>query len=312
MAVRFLDASFPPLERLTVAAPDGALIGLVGLDGSGVSELLHLAAGTATAVAGTIEAPDSRRLIGPLDELDLTPVDLLLLDHPLAQRDAVARARTALEFVRLQRAGTTILLASHEDQLLRSVADEIWWLDGGKLAAQGDPGEVFEAYRRFLADRIRDEGRGECLSLAPSLRRGDGRAELLSIETLDELGQPTATWGSGEQVCVRVSVRYREPVANPVVGIMIRTRIGMEVYGTNTELEKLVFGPCGAGETVKVLFSFRCDLCPRQYTLTAASHDPDGTLHEWVDDALAIQVVDSRFTAGVAKLRAQVTVDRGS
>ena len=33
----------------------------------------------------------------------------------------------------------------------------------------------------------------------------------------------------------------------PVVGIMIRTRIGFEVYGTNTELEKLAPGPVTAG-----------------------------------------------------------------
>jgi lipopolysaccharide transport system ATP-binding protein len=60
-----------------------------------------------------------------------------------------------------------------------------------------------------------------------------------------------------------------------------------------------------------VLFSFRCELCPREYTLTAASHDPDGALHEWLDDALAFMVVDSRSTAGVANLRAKVTVERG-
>jgi lipopolysaccharide transport system ATP-binding protein len=92
---------------------------------------------------------------------------------------------------------------------------------------------------------------------------------------------------------------------------MIRTRIGFEVYGTNTELEKLRLGPRAAGDVLRVLFRFKCDMCPREYTLTAASHDPDGTLHEWLEDALAFLVVDSRFTAGVANLRAEVIVDRG-
>ena len=44
-------------------------------------------------------------------------------------------------------------------------------------------------------------------------------------------------WRSGELAVVRVRVRFRSAVADPVIGIMIRTRIGFEVYGTNTELE---------------------------------------------------------------------------
>lgn len=310
MAIRFRDVSCPPLERLTASAPGGALIGLIGLEGSGLRELLHLAAGVLTPAAGVVEAPASRRLIGATDELDLSPVDLLLLDNSLAACDAVKRARAAMSLLLLRRQGTTILLVSHEEPLLRSLADEIWWLDGGRLAAKGDPGEVLAQYRRFVVERVRAAGQGACLPLPPSLRLGDGRAELVSIETLDQQGRPASVRRSGEQVGVRVRVRYREAVENPVIGIMIRTSIGMEVYGTNTELEKLDFGPRAAGETVAILFSLHCNLCPREYTLTAASHDPDGELHEWLEDAVAFQIVDSRFTAGVAKLRAGVSVQR--
>ncbi len=310
MALAFLDVSLPPLERLNVSAPDGAVIGLIGDDGSGQRTLLGLAAGSLIPVSGTVAAPASRRLLGPASELDLTPVDLLLLEHALAERDAVTRAGAAMELISLRRQGTTVLLLSHEQELLRSLADEIWWLDGGRLAAKGDPGEVLENYRRHVAQRIRARGDSGCMPLSPALRRGDGRAELLSIETLDGGGHPTMAWTSGEPAAVRVTVRYREPVEDPVVGIMIRTRIGFEVYGTNTELEGVKLGPCAGGETLRVLFSFPCDLAPREYTLTAASHDPDGVLHEWLDDALAFVVADSRFTAGVANLRARVTVER--
>ena len=56
-------------------------------------------------------------------------------------------------------------------------------------------------------------------------------------------------------------------------------------------------------------FSFLCDLCPRVYTLTLASHDPDGSAHDWLDDAVAVTVTDERWTAGVANLRAKVTME---
>jgi len=310
MAIAFREVRFGPLEEITVEAPDGVVIGILGEEGCGARELLRLAAGLDRPVEGAVDAPAACRLLGPADRMDLTPVPLLLLDHALAGRDAVQRAQAAFELVRLARAGTTVLLASHEEDLLRSAADELWWLDSGHLAAKGDPGEVLERYRAHVAGRIRELGAAGCALLAPPRRRGDGRAQLLAVETLDDQGNPTMAWSSGEPVSVRVTVQYREAVDDPVVGIMLRTRIGFEVYGTNTELEKLKLGPCQAGEILRVVFSFRCDLCPREYTLTAASHDPDGALHEWLEDAVAFVVTDSRHTAGVACLRATVTVER--
>jgi lipopolysaccharide transport system ATP-binding protein len=94
-----------------------------------------------------------------------------------------------------------------------------------------------------------------------------------------------------------------------VLGMLIRTRIGFEVYGTNTELEGVKIGPRKAGDTIVAEFSFLCDLCPNAYTITLASHDPDGTAHDWLDDALAVTVTDKRSTVGVANLRARVKVE---
>jgi len=57
---------------------------------------------------------------------------------------------------------------------------------------------------------------------------------------------------------------------------------------------------------LRVTWKFRCDLCPGDYTITVASHDPDGLWHDWLEDAVAFAVADDRFTAGVANLRARV------
>lgn len=146
--------------------------------------------------------------------------------------------------------------------------------------------------------------------LVPSFRRGDGRAEALAIETLGSHGKPTIVWKSGEMVSVRATVRFHDDVDDPVLGLMIRTQIDFEVYGTNTQLKGLHLGPRKEGETVTVVFSFLCDLCPHPYTLTLASHDADGTAHDWLDDAVAVTVADDRFTAGVASLRAKVTLEQ--
>ncbi|HLH42172.1 MAG TPA: Wzt carbohydrate-binding domain-containing protein [Bryobacteraceae bacterium] len=263
--------------------PGGGIIGLIGEQGSGIPELLKLAAGQP---------------------------DVIALDHTLAAQDAVARVRTLIELNARRRQGATILLASHELALLESVCDEVWWLSAGALVHKGDPKETIAKYRRHVAEKVRSWGAGAAPELAPAFRRGDGRAELISVETLGSDGLPSMVWKSGENVSVRAAIRFHQPVSQPVIGLMIRTQVGLEVYGTNTELEGVRLGPCSPGEVWNVAFSFRCDLCPRPYTLTLASHDADGTAHDWLDDAVAIAVIDDRYTAGVANLRATVTAER--
>jgi len=308
MAIVFRQVVCAPLEGFDATAPDGALIGVIGEDGAGKRTLLRLAAGLVRPSDGAVEAP-AARLIGAGDALDFSPVGALLMEHALARHDAVVRRQAAIALERLRRAGTTVLLLSHEAALLRELADEVWWIDGGKLAARGDAEEVLGAYAEHVARRMRAWGEGMAAPVAPRLRRGDGRAEVVKLELLGESGQPAAVLRSGEMATARVTVRFREAVADPVVGILIRSRAGVNVYGTNTELERLKLGPCEAGSELRIVYTFRCELCAQEYTLTVASHDPDGVGHDWLDDALAFAVADNRYTAGVANLRAEVKVE---
>jgi lipopolysaccharide transport system ATP-binding protein len=310
MALVFRRVTCAPLEEFDAAAPDGVVIGIIGENGSGKSRLLRLAAGRERPISGIVEVSGTARLLGEEDPLDLSPCPVLLIDQTFARCDLLARERAAITFDRMRRARVTVLVVSHEEELLSRLADEIWWLHQGRLAGRGDPKEMLRAYHKHIADRLRAWGESTNSPIAPRMRRGDGRAEVLRVETIGENGRPTMVWRSGELAAVKVTVRYREEVADPVVGMMIRTRIGLSVYGTNTELEKAKFGPCAAGETVEIVFSFRCELCPEEYTLTVASHDPDGVWHDWLEDAVSFSVTDGRYTAGVANLRARVSLSR--
>ncbi len=307
MALAFRRVSAPPLHEFDAAAPDGVVIGVIGEDGAGKGLLLRLAAGIEAPAAGLVEKSGGARLLGPGDRLSVGLSPILCIEHTFARHDAFVRERAAGELDRLRRAGTTTLLVSHEEDLLRRLSDEIWWIRDGRLAGRGDPDEMLAAYRKHIAGRIRAWGETVIPPLAPRLRRGDGRAEVLKVEPLGENGSPTMLWRSGELAVVNVTVRFRAAVADPVIGIMIRTRIGLNVYGTNTELERVKLGPRAAGDTLRVSFAFRCELCPEEYTLTVASHDPDGVWHDWLEDAVAFAVTDDRYTAGVANLRAQVS-----
>jgi lipopolysaccharide transport system ATP-binding protein len=296
MPLAFRRVTSHPLVDLDATAPDGVVIGVIGENGSGKSKLLRLAAGIESPATGKVERSG--------------PEPVVLFGETLAGYDALDREKTAVAFDSLRREGKTVLLISHEEALLRRLTDEIWWLHQGRLAGRGDPEEILSAYRKHIAERLRAWGATAAMPLTPRWRRGDGRAEILSVETIGETGQPTIVWRSGELAVVKVRVHFREAVADPVIGIMIRTRIGLNVYGTNTELERVKIGPCAAGDIRELSYAFRCELCPENYSLTVASHDPDGVWHDWLEDAVSFAVSGDRYTAGVANLRATVTVTR--
>jgi lipopolysaccharide transport system ATP-binding protein len=277
-------------RALGLTAPDGSIIGVI-LEGSGAE----------------LSAPGIKR-IGP-DDLISDDATNVILDHTLSRLDAVAKAKAVSRLLQRRRAGATFVLVTHDEALLESCADEIWWLRDDKLVGRGDPLEVLAQYRRYVAETLRESGRNREAVIAPVLRDGDGRAVLHGIELLGADGAPAVVWRSGENAAIRVTVRFTSEVADPVVGILIRTRIGLNVYGTNTELENIHFGPVRAGDTVRVTYRFRCELCSGDYTVTAASHDPDGVWHDWLEDAVAFSVSDERYTAGVANLRAQVAAE---
>ncbi|MBI2687603.1 MAG: Wzt carbohydrate-binding domain-containing protein [Acidobacteria bacterium] len=310
MAIHFRDASLAPLQQVTVSAPDGAVIGVIGEDASGARQLLRIATGLEPAHSGEVRFDVPARYLGPVDAPQFSSVSTLAIDHTLSNCDALIRARAFTEIDRLRRTGATILIASHDLDMLHQIADEIWWVHDGRLYAKGDSREVTARYLQHIAARHRAWGESVSAPLSPALRRGDGRAEIVSIETLGANAQPTGVLRSGEPMFVRITVRFQSVVDNPVIGMMIRTRIGSEVYGTNTELERYPLGAMQPGQVVRVTYSFPCQLCPQEYTITAASHDPNGVWHDWVEDALAFAVSDSRYTAGVANLRAEVTAER--
>jgi lipopolysaccharide transport system ATP-binding protein len=198
-----------------------------------------------------------------------------------------------------------VLFVSHDLGLVKQLSDRTILLLDGRIEAEGAPHEVINRYIGLVLEKqppaIEKDGR-----VRASFRHGDGSSEVVGVEILNARGEPVAAVASGECVTVRVRSRFHAAKSDPMVGILIRTRIGIEVYGTNTRLEQVALGDFQPGDELEVDFRMECWLTPQAYTLTVATQNADGTSHDWLDDAIAIEVVDRRAAAGVANLRARV------
>jgi lipopolysaccharide transport system ATP-binding protein len=234
--------------------------------------------------------------------------DILIVDEALAVGDAVFANRCIRKFEELRKRHVTVLFVSHDLGLVKHLSQRAILLVNGAIRAQGDASEVTNRYIGLVLERQRrDEEPDRKPSLLRSERRhGDGISEISQIEILDALGNPTRLIQTGDEVTVRVRARFRHPSPAPMIGILMRTRIGMDVFGTNTQLEGIDLGPAAAGETLTLEFRMNCWLTPQEYTLTAASQNIDGTSQDWLDDAVAFEVVGRERRAGVVDLRPRI------
>ena len=233
--------------------------------------------------------------------------DILVVDEALAVGDAVFANRCVRKFEEIKKRGVTVIFVSHDLSLVKLISDRAIFLMGGHVEAEGEPSHVINRYIGVVLERQKAflDAEREPSKIQATFRHGDRMAEVIGVELAGRDGAPARVLESGEPVTVRVTSKFYADQPDPMVGIMIRTRIGMDVFGTNTKLERLSLGHCRAGDILSVDFHFNCWLAPQEYTLTIATQHPDGSSHDWLDEALAFTVVAPRYTAGVANLHAR-------
>jgi hypothetical protein len=152
----------------------------------------------------------------------------------------------------------------------------------------------------------REQGPREETQTSETFRHGDGASRVVSAALIDQAGAETHSLRPGEPVTIRVRARAERELEDPVVGVLIRNRLGIDVYGTNTRIEGIDFGRVRAGETFEVDFTFDCLLTRQDYTLTVATQYREGYSQDWLDDVISFSVVDARDVAGFANFKTKV------
>jgi len=229
--------------------------------------------------------------------------DILIVDEALAVGDAVFSNRCIQKFEELKQRRVTVLFVSHDLGLVKRLADRAVLMVNGRVACEGSPKDVVNRYVGMVLGR---EEEPEPEETARPRRHGDGTSRIESVELVDEAGRKATTIESGSKIAVRITARFERDVERVVAGILIRNRLGIDVFGTNTRIEGLQMGPFRAGERLRVEFRFACLLTRQDYTLTVATQNWDGTSQDWLDDVLAFTVVDPHETAGFVKLATDI------
>jgi len=235
---------------------------------------------------------------------------ILIVDEALAVGDAIFASRCIRKFEELRQRKVTVLLVSHDLGLVKRLADRAAFMLDGKVVMQGSPKDAVNRYVGFVLDREKvdpdvDRAR-ETPAAKSSFRHGDGASRIVDVRLMNGAREICRAFRPGEPMLIQVHAVFRQTVSNPIVGILIRNRIGMDVYGTNTRLEHVKLGEFEAGEALEVEFELDCLLSRQEYTLTVATQYWNGLSQDWLDDLTDFQVVDTKDVAGVLNLNTRV------
>jgi len=222
--------------------------------------------------------------------------DILIVDEALSVGDTYFQHKSFDRIRQFRDQGTTLLFVSHSPGAIKTLCDRAILLDQGVLLRDDSPDAVLDYYNALIAAQRADyEIKQDEISSGRTTTRS-GSAEV-TIESADLLtaGSSTRAVRSGEAVAIRFLLRARAHLPELTVGILIRDRLGNDVFGTNTFHLDASRRNVDAGEVMAIDFAFpEFNLGVGSYSLTVALHSRDTHLalnYDWWDRSLVFQVV---------------------
>jgi len=260
--------------------------------------------------------------------------EILLVDESLSVGDVYFQQRCMWKIRQMKQAGKTILFVSHDLAAVKNLCDSALWLEQGEVKMIGEPEAVVSRYLAAMTRRqdpcvsesypssppdqatviTSTESLDQVVQSIPNVdhRWGNGRAEILGIQLLDQRGRVVESIDHGEWLTLRVSARFNEPVARPHLGFIMRNRLGEDIAATNTSVEGMELPAASSGQTYTLDFRMKLPLLhPGNYSFSAAV--ADGTHEEyvicdWVDNAVSMILTKRQTVYGYMRFDCQIEV----
>lgn len=241
--------------------------------------------------------------------------DILIVDEALSVGDAYFQHKSFNRIREFRKAGTTLLIVSHDRQAIQTICDRALLLDQGRLALEGAPEEVMDFFSAMIAEREQSTIRQE--RLADNRIRtisGTGEASIAAITLLSRDGKPIDVIETGTPVTLQVTVNINRDLERLVLGFMIKDRMGQAIYGINTHRIDRPLENLKTGEQVIYSYSFDANLGKGNYSVALSLSRLDSHLdknYEWRDFALIFHVINTRKPdfVGCASLDASLEIE---
>lgn len=218
--------------------------------------------------------------------------EILIIDEALAVGDAAFQFKCMNRLEELLEKNVTILLVSHDVQMIKSYCSRAVYLHKGKLIHLGDCETTTEMYLRDTVEAQRAELADGQMQSSIALHEegtayGNGKGHILSVELSAE-DDSRSYFNTGERIYVDIAAKLHEKVPAPRITLTIRDQRGYNLYGVNNLLLKKNLTVDEDG-IIRTRISFNGDLQAGEYAITIRLDNcPSEVLCELLDKQINV------------------------
>lgn len=253
--------------------------------------------------------------------------EILIVDEALSVGDIFFQAKCYHKFEEFKKQGKTILFVSHDLGSISKYCDRSILLNQGKKVVEGTPKEAIDIYKKILVNQYSEEEDVNLntvsnekddvelktkMSVNPEINEyGDGRANIFDFGLLDENESITNVIEKGDYFTIKMKVRFKSDVTNPIFAIAIKDLKGVTITGTNTMYERLNTETVHKGEVRIISFRQKMTLQGGVYLLSfgcTGYEDGEFIVYHRLYDACNINVISDKNTDGVYDMYSEVIV----
>jgi lipopolysaccharide transport system ATP-binding protein len=258
--------------------------------------------------------------------------EIFLVDESLSVGDVYFQQRCMRKIRQMRQEGKTILFVSHDTAAVRNLCDTALWLEHGEIKDIGEPDLVVARYLAAMTLRrdpyavdVRPNDQGDCLSAPinsglsdlvvrslPNIdqRWGNRQAEILGVKLFDQDGRGVESIYHGDSLTLRVSTKFNVAMARPLVGFLMRNRLGEDISGTNTSVEQADLPPALVDQIYTVDFHLQLPLLHSgNYYFSVAvangTHE-EYVICDWVENAIMLLLKDRSIVYGYMKFDCRI------
>jgi homopolymeric O-antigen transport system ATP-binding protein len=226
--------------------------------------------------------------------------DVLLIDEVLSVGDEAFTRRCLDRLARMRQAGVTMVLVSHDLDLVETFADRAIYLKAGRVRSRGEVETVIARYRGDVAGTpdTASQNRPSSPRADDELQRwGNKEVEIVSVELATCAGA-TRLVPTGTPCRLRIRYQAQREIDDFVVGVAWHRPDGTLVTGHNTDLDGLVTRVLGGDGEIRCTYD-ALDLAPGDYLVDVAVHAKDGTPYDYWCDAIRIHITSGVEWPGI-------------
>ncbi len=218
---------------------------------------------------------------------------LLIVDEVLAVGDEAFQHKCMDRIFAMKRAGTSIILVSHDLGSIERLMDDALWVDGGVVRGRGVPRDVVHSYRSFLGETTARDG------LAPDVKETSGASIMVKEVAVRGLNRPEQSIAPGDSASIYVGIANATAATiRGYVDISIRRPDGLEVAEISGLRDQQLIEMIPGSTDVEVRTS-ELRLASGQYEVDVTIFDDQGRRLASVQSAGAFRVQGHERTSGV-------------